>query len=127
MVHAIEAGFVQKEIQDAAYKYQREIENEERIIVGVNKFTVQNETTKKVLKVDPTLRKVQSEKLAKLRQERDNKKVHQTLQQLKEKSKDSKINLIPFIIEAAKNYATLGEICNVLRDEFGEYQESIVL
>jgi methylmalonyl-CoA mutase N-terminal domain/subunit len=127
MVHAIEAGFVQKEIQDAAYKYQREIENEERIIIGVNKFTVQNETTKKVLKVDPTLRKVQSEKLAKLRQERDNKKVHQTLQQLKEKSKDSKINLMPFIIEAAKNYATLGEICNVLRDEFGEYQESIVL
>jgi len=127
MVHAIEAGFIQKEIQDAAYKYQQEVEGEERVVVGVNKFVVNEERQTEILKVDPRLRNVQSDKLAKLRESRDNELVKQTLVKLHNAAKEENTNLMPLILDAAKAYATLGEICNVLREQFGEYQESIVL
>ncbi len=127
MVYAIEKGYVQKEIQDAAYRYQQEVEKGERVVVGVNKFTIEEEAPKEILRVNPELRKIQSEKLARLRAERDNERVQQTLQNLRQGAQDETVNLMPLILEAAKAYATLGEICNVLRDVFGEYQESIVL
>ncbi len=127
MVHAIEAGYVQKEIQDAAYRYQREVEEKERIVVGVNQFAGEEKPPQDLLKVDPTLREKQTEKLAKVKRERDEARLNNALQNLKTAAQNPKANLMPPIIEAAKAYATLGEICNILRDEFGEYQESIVL
>ncbi|HES59602.1 MAG TPA: methylmalonyl-CoA mutase, partial [Caldithrix sp.] len=99
----------------------------ERIIVGVNQFTSKNESMIEILRVDPALRKIQSEKLQKLKAERDNSQVKQLLIKLRDAARDEKVNLMPVILEAVKAYATLGEICGVLRKEFGEYQESVVL
>ncbi len=127
MVRAIEAGFVQKEIQDAAYRYQREVESGERVIVGVNKFTIEEEPPKDLLKVDPTLRELQMNKLKKVKESRDNEAVRQKLDALRKGAKKEDVNLMPLIVDAVRVYASLGEICNVLREEFGEYQESIVL
>ncbi|MBN2414823.1 methylmalonyl-CoA mutase family protein [bacterium] len=127
MVQAIEKGYVQKEIQDSAYRYQREIESAEQVVVGVNKFQIQEEAPKDILKVDPALRELQSKKLAAVRAERDQSAVDAALAALRAAAKDTGINLMPHILEAAKRYASLGEICNVLRDEFGEYRESIIL
>lgn len=127
MVQAIENGYVQKEIQDAAYRYQQEIESGERIIVGVNKFTIQENTPTDILKVDPQLRKRQMAKLAEVRQHRNAAMVTQHLAEIRRIAKTGDQNLMPPILAAVKEYATLGEICQVLREEFGEYQESIVL
>jgi len=127
MVRAIENGFVQKEIQDAAYKYQREVESGERVIIGVNKFTVKQETPKEILKVDPELRNIQIRKIGEARKTRNSEAVKTRLNQLRNGAKHPEVNLIPLILDAVREYATLGEICNVLREEFGEYQESIVL
>ncbi|MCF7740897.1 MAG: methylmalonyl-CoA mutase, partial [Candidatus Marinimicrobia bacterium] len=126
MGQAIEKGYIQKQIQDSAYKYQREIEEKERVVVGVNKYETDEEPPDDILKVDPELRNQQIDKLEKLKNERDSKKVQDSLAKL-EKAAASDDNLMPYILEAARNYATLGEICDVMRDEFGEYQESIVL
>jgi len=127
MVQAIEKGFVQKEIQDAAYRYQQEVEKGERIVVGVNKFTVKDEASKEILKVDPHLREVQARKISDVKNERDNTRVANALKALQIGAHDPSVNLMPLILDAARAYATLGEICNVLRQEFGEYQESVIL
>ena len=126
MVEAIEKGYVQKQIQDSAYKYQKQIENEERIIVGLNKFVREEEPHKNLLKVDESVERLQVEKLKKIKQERDNHKVEMALKKISETAKSSD-NLMPVIFEAVKIYATLGEICDVLREEFGEYEEQLVL
>lgn len=127
MIQAIETGFPQKEIQAAAYKYQREIESGERVVVGVNKFMIDKETPKDILKVDPELKKIQTKKLDKVKRNRNNNLVKQKLQALKNGAEQSNVNLMPLILDAVKTYASIGEICNVLREEFGEYRESIVL
>lgn len=118
---AIEKGYIQKEIQDSAYRYQREIEKNERIVVGVNKFQLEEKPPKDLLKVDPAVRVSQIEKLKKLKEERDNQKVEASLAKLK-KGAEGDENLMPLIVDAVKTYATLGEICNTLREVFGEYQ-----
>lgn len=127
VVQAIEKGYIQKEIQDAAFKYQREIEEAERIQVGVNKFNVEEEGPKDILKVNPALREVQTEKIAVVKSLRNNVLVEQKLAALKEAAADPKQNLMPLIVDVTKEYASLGEICNVLRDVFGEYEETVVL
>lgn len=127
MVRAIEDGFVQKEIQDAAYRFQKEVESGERVIVGVNKFIVKEETPRNILKVDPELQKVQIEKLREVRSNRNNEQVKIKLAVLRDGAKNPDVNLIPLILDAVREYASLGEICNLLREEFGEYQETIVL
>jgi methylmalonyl-CoA mutase N-terminal domain/subunit len=127
MVPAIEKGFVQKEIQDAAYRYQQEVERCERIVVGVNKFTVKESAANPILKVDPHLREAQAQKIAAVKHERDSESVGTTLRALQKAAGNPAANLMPFILEAARAYATLGEICNVLRGEFGEHRESVVL
>lgn len=127
MVQAIEKGYVQKEIQDAAFKYQREIEDAERILVGVNKFTVEEKGSKDILKVNPALREVQTKKIGEVKKIRDNELVSEKLKELKVAAADPKQNLMPLIVEAASEYASLGEICNVLREVFGEYEETVVL
>ena len=127
MIPAIENGFIQKEIQDAAYRYQKEIESNERIIVGVNKFTTDEETTKNLLKVDSELQRIQIQKTDAVKKQRNNQSVREKLELLRDTARRTEQNLMPPILAAVKEYATLGEICGILRQEFGEYQESIVL
>jgi len=127
MVAAIEKGYVQKEIQDAAYRAQKEIESGDQVVVGVNKFTIEEGAPKDLLKVDPSLRDVQMRKLAEVKSGRSQADVDAALDALRAGAKDPAVNLMPLIVDAARTYASLGEISNVLRDEFGEYRESIIL
>jgi methylmalonyl-CoA mutase N-terminal domain/subunit len=119
---AIEKGFIQREIQDSAYTYQREIEKEERIVIGLNRFQVEEEKPTNLLRVDPSVRTSQIERLRKLRSERDDQMVKKCLADLKQGVERDQ-NMIPFMLKAVKAYATLGEICDVLREVFGEYQQ----
>lgn len=123
---AIELGFIQKEIQEAAYAYQREIESGERVVVGVNRFQVQEPPFKAILRVDPAVRERQLQRLEKIRKERDSNKVKRALEGLR-KAAEGTENLMPHILESVKSEATLGEICDVLREVFGEYQASVII
>lgn len=125
-VKAIENGYIQKEIQNSAYNHQMEIESEERIVVGMNKFQVDEEVEKDILKVDPEVERLQRGKLQTLEEERDNEEVEKKLKALKNAANTSE-NLMPYILDAVKAYATLGEICGVLREVFGEYDQSVIL
>jgi methylmalonyl-CoA mutase N-terminal domain/subunit len=120
-VSAIEEGFIQNEIARSAYEYQRQIENGEKIIVGVNKFQAEEENSIPGFKIDDSIRTVQTEKLTKLRDSRNKPKVDQLLQQLNDKANSSE-NLMPAVIEAVENKVTLGEIADELRGVFGEYK-----
>jgi methylmalonyl-CoA mutase, N-terminal domain len=121
-VAAIEQGYIQREIQDSSYQFQREIEKGDRVVVGLNKFQTAEEKPTNLLRVDPSVRVDQIERLKKLRAERDSGGVESSLAGLR-RAADGNDNLLPSIIEAVKAYATLGEICGVLRDVFGEYQQ----
>lgn len=124
--YAIEKGFIQQEIQNSAYKYQKNIEENSQVVVGVNKFKIKEGDPKGLLRVNPKVGRQQVEKLAKLKSERNNGKVKGNLELLK-KAANTEINLMPIILECVKSYATLGEICDVLRNIFGEYKESVKL
>ena len=121
-VAAVEKGYIQREIQDSAYRYQREIEQEERIVVGLNRFQVEEEKPGDLLRVDPAVRNSQIEKLKKLKSARNDERLKKILSDLKNGAEGTD-NLMPLILEAVKAYATLGEICDVLREVFGEYQQ----
>ncbi len=121
---AIERGFIQREIQNSAYKYQKDIENKERIIVGVNQFQSEEEPMKDLLKVNPEIEKRQVEKLSKVKEKRNEEEVQKNLNQLKEIA-GSEHNVMPAILDCVRSYATLGEICDQLRAVFGEYKDSI--
>lgn len=120
-VSAIEAGFIQDEIARSAYAYQRAIETGDKIIVGVNKFQVEQESSIPPFKIDDSIRQIQIEKLAALKSSRDNAKVDQCLQSINDRAGSAE-NLMPAVIEAVENYVTLGEIADELRGVFGEYQ-----
>lgn len=121
-VVAIEKGYIQKEIQESAYKWQMEVESGLRTIVGVNKFQVEEKPVEGLLRVDASVGVNQAKKTQQVRAERDNAAVEKALAALKEGVKDENVNLMPLILDAVRTYATLGEICNVLREVFGEYQ-----
>ena len=121
MLTAIERGFPQLEIHESAYKYQQDIEKKERVVVGVNKFQLDEKPTIDLLRVDPGVEQRQLDKLRKLKHERDNSKVKSSLSDLAGAAKSDQ-NLMPVILTAVEQYATLGEICDVLRNEFGEYK-----
>ena len=121
-VVAIEKGYIQKEIQESAYKWQMEVESGLRTIVGVNKFQVEEKPVEGLLRVDASVGVNQAKKTQKVRETRDNEAVKKALDALKAGAKDESVNLMPLILDAVRTYATLGEICNVLRDVFGEYQ-----
>ncbi|MEM3701081.1 MAG: methylmalonyl-CoA mutase family protein [Candidatus Bathyarchaeia archaeon] len=126
-VAAIEKGFFQKEIADSAYRYQREVEEKKRIIVGVNEFAIEKEECPiELLRIDPKVEKEQVARLQKLKRERDNRKVKEILEKLHYAAEKDE-NLMPTIIEAVKAYATLGEITDVLQKVYGEYKELIVV
>ena len=122
-VKAIEGGYIQREIADSAYQFQMEVEKEERIIVGVNRFRQEEPPLKDVLRISPEVEPYQIQKLQKVKAERDAAKVSATLTRLKEAAQGTE-NLVPPILEAVKAYATLGEIAGTLREVFGEYRES---
>ena len=126
MIEAISSGFVQKEIQQSAYKFEKEIESGERIIVGVNKYSVEEDKQPELLKIDVKVQEDQINFLKKIKNERNNDDVDRKLQEL-QKAAEGNDNLIPFIIEAVKSYASIGEISDVLRKVFGEYKEHVVL
>jgi methylmalonyl-CoA mutase N-terminal domain/subunit len=119
-VKAIEQDYIQQEIAASAYQYQIDIESGEKILVGVNKFTQQEDAPSGVFRVDDSIRKMQIEKIKKLKNKRDNQAVETTLQQLRIAAEGTE-NLMPFIVSSVENYATLGEIADILREVFGEY------
>ncbi len=118
---AIEAGFVQSEIQEAAYEYQKRVERGEEIVVGVNAFQVDEKMDLEQLKVDPAVEESQRQRLKALRQQRDGDRVNELLERLEEAARGSE-NLMPLFIECVEHEVTLGEICGVLRGVWGEYQ-----
>lgn len=120
-VSAIEQGFIQDEIARSAYQYQQEIENNEKIIVGVNKFVVEEASDTEVFRIDDSIRKLQSGKLASLRARRNNEKANALLAALAERARSTE-NLMPLVVEAVENYCTLGEIADTLRNVWGEYK-----
>ncbi|MBW6516486.1 MAG: methylmalonyl-CoA mutase family protein [Candidatus Cloacimonetes bacterium] len=126
MIKAIEMGFPQKQIQNSAYDYQKSIENKKRIIVGVNSHRIEETLKPELLKVDQHIADQQTERLADLKKRRDNDLVIERLEKIKTAAHSNE-NLMPHILDAVKVYATLGEICNILREEFGEYRENVVL
>jgi methylmalonyl-CoA mutase N-terminal domain/subunit len=119
-VNAIENGYIQQEIANSAYQYQKEVESAERIIVGVNKFTQETEGITDVLNIDESIRVIQTQKLNKLKEQRDNVAVNLALSELTAAAKSNE-NLMPFILNAVEEYATLGEIADCMRNVFGEY------
>jgi len=122
MVEAIKAGYVQREIQDSAYQKQKEIDQKKKIVVGVNKYQNNNNSTETELhQLDPALEEAQKEKLKKLKASRDQKELEKALAELKSVAESEK-NMMPVIIEAVRARATLGEISDQLREVFGEYQ-----
>lgn len=123
---AIETGFINKEIQDAAYSYQREIEKNRAIIVGVNDFVNDGDIEPDLLRVDPAIEASAHERLQTLRQTRDNEKASSLRQQLETAAKGSD-NLMPLIIECVDNDVTLGEVCHSLRAVFGEYRPQVMV
>jgi methylmalonyl-CoA mutase N-terminal domain/subunit len=120
-VSAIEQGFVQKEIGAAAYRFQQEIEAGSRVIVGLNKFQVKEDRLRDLLKVDPAVGAKQRARLQEMKSTRDNAAVKQALDALKTAAQGD-ANLMPLILAAVRNLATLGEICDTLREVFGEYE-----
>ena len=126
MVAAIEKGFPQREIQNAAYAYQMAVQKGEQVVVGVNAYTLENEEKPELLRVDEALGAVRRGQIAQVRAERDNGAVRSALEGLAAEAKGTG-NLMPRILAAVKVEATLGEICDGLREVFGEYQERLVL
>ena len=126
MGRAIESGYVQREIEQSAYEYQKSIEAGERAVVGVNQYVDQTSTSPPLLRIDPESERTQVERLAKLRARRDAAPVETTLRAVEETARTDR-NLLPAILDAVKAYATVGEISDALRRVFGEYQESVVI
>jgi methylmalonyl-CoA mutase N-terminal domain/subunit len=130
-VEAIKSGWMQREVARSAYQFQREVEGGKRVVVGVNRFTGDNELQVSTSRLvphpyDPKKREDAEERqlanLAKVKKERDNRQVQATLKELHKAVKDDKENLIPYFLDCVKAYATVGEMCNILRDEFGEWE-----
>jgi len=122
MVPALERGYPQKEIHDAAYTYQKAVEHKEKIIVGVNDYVTQEDRPIKLLVIDDSVARHQVKKLEEVREKRDNAHVQQALEALGSAAATD-ANLMPYILECVRAYATVGEMCDVLRKVFGTYEE----
>jgi len=125
VIPAIEKGFFQREIAESAYRYQKETDENKRIIVGVNRYKLDEATSIPILRMDEKGEERQINRLKKLRNKRDNSKVQKQLQRLR-KAAEGDENLMPFILDCIHSYATLGETCDVLREVFGEYKEQAI-
>jgi methylmalonyl-CoA mutase N-terminal domain/subunit len=125
-VRAIEIGYQQREIHNAAYRYQQEIETKERIIVGVNDFVLDDEQPPELLRIDPVLEDQQKSKVARVRSERNGEAARRALEGVETTARDGG-NLMPVIVDAVRAYATLGEISDAMRRVFGEYRPAVTL
>lgn len=125
-VDAVERGWIQEQIADSAYSYQRRVESGERIVVGVNRFTDEEVSNVPIFKPDENVAREQTEGLAKLRAERDSAAVETALENLRQAANGTE-NLLPFMREALRHYATVGEVCGVLRQVWGEYRPEVRL
>src|SRR3970040_251481 len=123
MIRCIEEGYINREIEDASYRYQREVESKERIIVGVNEFTNVNEEPIEIHKINPEIETIKRERLKELRSKRDNDKVKVALKRLEEAARGNE-NLMPFIVEAVRDFATIGEMSTTLERVYGRYRGS---
>jgi methylmalonyl-CoA mutase N-terminal domain/subunit len=126
MLRAIESGFVQGEIQKAAYDFQRTVESKDQIIVGVNDFIAEEERTIPTLRIEPEIERSQIARLSALRAKRDSARTKSALAELQRRAASAE-NLLPAILTAVESHATVGEISDALRRVFGEYQESVVI
>jgi methylmalonyl-CoA mutase N-terminal domain/subunit len=126
MLQAIDAGFVQIEIQKAAFDYQHAVETKEQIVVGVNEFQAEEQRQIPTLRIDPALEREQIARLQALRSRRDRSETRRALVELERRARTNE-NLLPAILAAVESFATVGEISDALRGVFGEYQESVVL
>jgi len=124
-VNAIEKGYMQREIVESAFRHQREVESKERTIVGLNQFLAEEETPIKILRVDPEVERRQADELNRVKRRRNNGRVKDILARLRRTAEHDE-NLMHVIIQAVKEYATLGEICDVLREVYGEYKAPMV-
>jgi len=125
-LEAIKKGYIQREIRRSAYNHQRAVDTGEQVVVGVNQYTSEEQTPLELLEIDESVARKQLERLNKLKSRRDSDKVHQLLDKVRQIA-SSEENIMPVLIEAAKAYATVGEITDALRDVFGEYKEPSVL
>jgi methylmalonyl-CoA mutase N-terminal domain/subunit len=126
VIPAIERGFFQREIAEAAYRYQHEIDTNQRAVVGINEYVSEEPLTIPLLEMDPEGERRQLERLARVRRERDNVAVEERLSALRDAAQGTE-NLMPYILDAVRAYCTLGEICGILREVFGEYREPVIL
>ena len=126
VVAAIEANFFQREIAEASFRYQREVEAGERVIVGVNRYVQEHKEEPAILRIDPALERKQIERVTAMRAGRDSAAVERTLARLREDAAVPDRNLMPPIIEAAKAYVTVGEMCDALRSVWGVWRETPV-
>jgi methylmalonyl-CoA mutase N-terminal domain/subunit len=126
VIPAIEAGYFQQEIAQSAYRYQREIDTKQRIVVGVNEYRQDEPMTIPLLRMDPEGYERQVSRLNQLKQDRDSDEVHRKLDALRAAAEGTE-NMMPFIVDAVRAHATLGETCGVLREVFGEYREPIFI
>ncbi len=124
MVEAIEKGFPQKEIQEASYQFQKAVEQKEKIVVGVNEFELEEEPPIEILQIGEEVRELQAKRLKEVRRVRDSRAVRRSLSELKAAARSDR-NLMPHIMEAVREYATLGEMCSALQEVFGSYQEPV--
>ncbi len=124
-VSAIEKGYMQREIVESAYRLQREVEAKERVVVGLNQYETKEDTPIKTLRVDPEVERRQAEQIRALRRRRDNRKINNSLNQLR-KVAERDDNVIPIMVQAVRDYATLGEICDILRQVYGDYKAPTV-
>jgi methylmalonyl-CoA mutase, N-terminal domain len=126
MLRAIETGYVQAQIQQAAYEYQQAVEHDEVVVVGVNRFTEENGKPIRTLRIDPEIERIQAARVQALRARRDAAKAKAALAEVERRARTTE-NLMPAILSAVESYATVGEISDALRRAFGEYQESVVI
>jgi methylmalonyl-CoA mutase N-terminal domain/subunit len=124
VLEGIEQGYFQREIQDAAYEYQERVEAGEETVVGVNEYVIEEETDPDILTVDKDVQQRQQDRLAEVKEERDDEAVEAALREVAEASHEGE-NVMPAMIEAVKVYATMGEIMAVFEDQHGTYRETV--
>lgn len=125
-VAAVEKGFMQREITDSAYHFQKKIEAKKQVVVGVNEFRSEEETPIKTLQTNPAVERKLVQQLDHIKTQRSKTRVNESLSKMRRAAEKENVNLMPYIIEAVKEYATLGEICGTLREVYGEYKPSSV-
>jgi methylmalonyl-CoA mutase N-terminal domain/subunit len=125
-VAAVEKGFMQREITDSAYRFQKKIEAKKQVVVGVNEFRSEEETPIKTLQINPAVERKLVQQLDHIKAQRNKSRVNESLSKMRRAAEKENVSLMPYIIEAVKEYATLGEICGTLREVYGEYKPSSV-